>query len=279
MSLLARLDRLPLSRPHYRLLFIGGLGYTFDGMDASIVSFLLPSIQPLWHLTNAQLGAVSSAGIFGYLFGAVTAGIVADRFGRRIVMMGALGWYALFTVVAAFAPNFLFFVAARTLCGFGTGAESAIIAPFLSEFVPSRQRGWFIGTLAGFFSFGFVGAALLARFVVAGSPHGWRTAQLLTALPVVMLLWWRRVLPESPRYLLSRGRVTEADAVVSALERSIVATTQQPLPQATGDDAAGVVQTRHTPGDALRFLWGPTMARRTAVVWLLWFVQTFSFYG
>src|SRR3954453_22678294 len=106
MNLLARLDRLPLSRPHYRLLVIGGLGYTFDGMDASVVAFLLPSIQSLWHLTNAQLGAASSAGIVGYLFGATAAGVLGDRFGRRIVMMSALGWYALFTVIAAFAPSY-----------------------------------------------------------------------------------------------------------------------------------------------------------------------------
>lgn len=100
-------------------------------------------------------------------------------------------------------PNFPFFLAARACSGFGTGAESAIIAPFLSEFVPAARRGWFVGTLAGFFSFGFVAAAFMARFVVAGSPNGWRIAQLLTALPIAMLLWWRRALPESPRYLLA----------------------------------------------------------------------------
>ena len=229
MNLLTRLDRLPLSRPHYRLLLIGGLGYTFDGMDASVLAFLFPSIQPLWHLSNTQLGTISSAGILGYLFGATAAGIAGDRFGRRIVMMGALGWYAIFTVVAAFAPNYPFFLAARALCGFGTGAESAIIAPFLSEFVPARQRGWFIGTLAGFFSFGYVGAALLARFVVAASTDGWRIAQVLTAVPIVMLLWWRRALPESPRYLLAKGRDAEAERVVRALEHDVQQAIGRPL--------------------------------------------------
>jgi len=279
MSLPARLDRLPISRPHYRLLFIGGLGYTFDGMDGAVVAFLLPSIQPLWHLTNAQLGTVSSAGIFGYLFGAMTAGIVGDRFGRRIVMMGALGFYALFTVVAAFAPGFSFFLAARSLAGFGNGAEAAIIAPFLSEFVPARQRGWFIGTLAGFFSFGFVGAALLARFVVVASPDGWRIAQLFTALPVMLLLWWRRALPESPRYLLAQGRQHEAEAVVKALERGVEIATGRPLAKVVSDEASLTAQTQTTVVDAIRFLWSGAMARRTAVVWLLWFVQTFSYYS
>ena len=105
------------------------------------------------------------------------------------------------------------------LAGLGTGAESAIIAPFLAEFVPPARRGWFLGALAGFFSFGFVGAALIGRFVVPLSDAGWRWAQVGTALPVLMVLWWRRSLPESPRYLLLRGRTAEAEPVVADFER------------------------------------------------------------
>src|SRR5262249_54036753 len=159
-----------------------------------------------------------------------------------IVMMGALGFYALFTVVAAFAPGFSFFLAARSLAGFGNGAEAAIIAPFLSEFVPARQRGWFIRTLAAFFSFGFVGAALRCRFVVVAWPDGWGIAQLFTALPVMLLLWWRRALPESPRYLLAQGRQHEAEAVVKALERGVEIATGRPLAKVVSDEASLTAQ-------------------------------------
>ena len=106
MHLLARLDRLPLSRPHYVLLIMGGLGYTFDGMDAAIVAFLLPSVQQEWGLSTAQLGIIGSATPFGFLFGAALAGILGDRIGRRKVMMYALVFYCAFTLVAASAPSF-----------------------------------------------------------------------------------------------------------------------------------------------------------------------------
>ena len=100
----------------------------------------------------------------------------------------------------------------------GTGAESAIIAPYLAEFVARRYRGSFTGALAGFFSFGFVAAALLGYFIVPAYDNGWRIVLVITAVPVVMLLWWRRALPESPRWLESRGREKEAEAVLDKIE-------------------------------------------------------------
>lgn len=280
MALLARLDRLPLSRPHYGLLVIGGLGYTFDGMDSAVVAFLLPSAQQVWNLDNAHLGLIGSATPFGFLFGATLAGLLGDRIGRKKVMMYALGFYAVFSVLGAFAPNYEVFLAARVLAGAGAGAESAIIAPFLSEFVPAARRGWFVGALAGFFSFGFVMAALIGRFVVPTFDDGWRIAQLITALPIVMLLWWRRVLPESPRYLLQNGRHAEAEAVVADLERRVEKATGRPLPPVAEAAARPAVATpKVNLVSAMKFLWAPAMARRTAVIWLVWFVITFSYYG
>ncbi|MEV0199118.1 MFS transporter [Nonomuraea sp. NPDC050691] len=280
MTLLTRLDRLPLSRPHYLLLLIGGLGYTFDGMDSAVVAFLLPSAQDAWGLDNGQLGLIGSATPFGFLFGATVAGLLGDRIGRKKVMMYALAFYAVFSVIAAAAPSYEVFLVARVLAGAGAGAESAIIAPFLSEFVPARRRGWFIGALAGFFSFGFVLAALIGRFVVPTMDNGWRIAQVLTAVPIVMLLWWRRSLPESPRFLVQQGRHEEAEAVVADLERRVERATGRALPPAPESDAPPVSETpKVNLLSALRFLWSPAMARRTAVIWLIWFVITFSYYG
>ncbi|MFD7136461.1 MFS transporter [Streptomyces sp. NPDC059894] len=281
MSLTARLDRLPLSRPHYALLLIGGLGYTFDGMDSAVVAFLMPSAQEAWDLGNGALGLIGSASPFGFLFGAALAGILGDRIGRRKVMMWALAFYAFFSLVAAVAPNYEIFLGARVLAGAGAGAESAIIAPFLSEFVPAARRGWFVGALAGFFSFGFVAAALIGRFVVPTVPEGWRVAQVITALPVVMLLWWRRTLPESPRYLMARGRHQEAERIVTDLEDRVRAAIGKPLPPVPVQDAAAIAPVRSAPSlpTALRYLWSGAMARRTAITWLIWFVITFSYYG
>lgn len=289
MSVLARLDRLPLCRPHYYLLLIGGLGYTFDGMDGAIVAFLLPSARSEWGLSTGELGIIGSATPFGFLFGAAVAGLLGDRIGRKKVMMYALLFYTIFTVFAAVAPSFEVFLVARVLAGVGAGAESAIIAPYLSEFVPAARRGWFIGALAGFFSFGFVAAAVLGRLVVPTIEGGWRWVQVITALPILMLLWWRRSLPESPRYLMLKGRTDEAERIVADFERRAELATGRPLPPmlapASGSVGAGVQEPpaagRRELGllAALRFLWSPTMARRTAVVWTLWFVITFAYYG
>jgi putative MFS transporter len=279
-TIAARLDRLPLSRAHGALLVIGGLGYTFDGMDAAVVAFLLPSIQSLWGLSGAELGIVGSATPFGFLFGALLAGWLGDRFGRKVVMLWALAFYAIMSLAAAVAPTYELFVAARVLAGLGTGAESVIIAPFISEFIPPKRRGLLIGSLAGFFSFGFVMAALIGRFVVPLGADGWRWAQVITAVPILMLLWWRRSLPESPRYLQSRGREEAAEAVVTAFEARVQRATGTELPPVPAEQF--VIEAHDGKVNlltALKAMWSGPMRRRTAVVWVIWFVITFCYYG
>lgn len=280
MSITGRLDRLPISRPHFGLLLIGGLGYTFDGMDAAIIAFLLPSVREEWGLSSAQLGLIGSATPFGFFFGAILSGWLGDRFGRKNVMMWALALYAIMTLGAALSPSFGVFLVFRVLAGLGTGAESVIIAPFISEFIPPRRRGMFIGSLAGFFSFGFVGAALIGRFVVPLGEHGWRWAQVLTALPILMLLWWRRSLPESPRFLLSQGRAEEAESVVSRLEDRVRKAIGRELPP-VAEEQFTITEHRAkiNPWTALRAMWSAPMRRRTSVIWVTWFVITFCYYG
>src|SRR3984885_8996762 len=172
----ARIKRIPFSSFHRRLLLMGGLGYTFDAMDAAVLAFLLPVLRTQWSLSSVQTGVLGSGTFIGY------------------------------------------FLATRIVAGLGTGAESAIVAPFLSEFVARRYRGAFTGSLAGFFSFGFVAAALLGYFVIPLAPNAWRVVMVITALPIVMLLWWRRALPESPRWLEARDGHAAADAIGSRRE-------------------------------------------------------------
>jgi putative MFS transporter len=285
-DLLARVERLPMSRPHLRLLFQGGLGYTFDGMDGAVVAFILPSATAVFALTGREQGLLASSTLMGFLVGALAAGILGDRIGRRRVMMYALVLYALASVVAALAPNWPVLFAFRVIAGIGTGAESAIIAPFLSEFVPSRFRGRFIGSLAGFFAFGFVFAALLGYFLVPPFIEGWRIVQLITALPIVLVLWWRRALPESPRYLLAKGRVAEAEAVVAKLESQVELATGRPLPPpVAGTEPTTAPATERVAGPigsglrAVLWLWRGPMAKQTATTWALWFSITFAYYG
>ena len=280
MEILRRLERLPMSRVHLVLLFAGGLGYTFDAMDGAVIAFILPPVTALWQLSDSQTGLLGSALLIGFLFGALLAGTLGDLIGRRRIMLYALGIYCLASLVAAASPTWEFLFVMRVLAGVGTGAESAIIAPFLAEFIPGKYRGLFVGSLAGFFSFGFVAAALLGRFLVPASPDGWRLVQVITALPIVLLLWWRRSIPESPRWLLEHGRASDAERVVAALEERVARATGRPLPPPESVPMPAPTPPRGgSLGRNLAALWSRGMARSTGMVWVLWFALTFAYYG
>lgn len=275
----ARVERLPFGLFHRRLLLMGGLGYTFDAMDAAIIAFVLPVLRAEWSLTSVQTGVLASGTFIGYFFGALSAGTLGDLIGRRAVMMWALALYSAASVVSAMTTGWPAFLASRVVAGIGTGAESAIIAPYLAEFVARRYRGSFTGALAGFFSFGFVAAALLGYLIVPALGDGWRIVLLITALPVGMLLWWRRALPESPRWLESRGRVEHAHRVLLRIEDEFTrrGVALPPL--------ADVALPPPTPASAgtlagnLRALWIRRQARITAMTWLMWLSITFSYYA
>ena len=281
-SISARIERMPFSRFHRRLLLMGGLGYTFDAMDAAVLAFLLPVLRQGWHLTSVQTGVLGSGTFIGYFVGAMLAGMLGDLIGRRRVMMWALVIYCVASLASAAAHDWPFFLATRIVAGLGTGAESAIVAPFLSEFVARRYRGAFTGSLAGFFSFGFVAAALLGYFVIPLAPEAWRVVMVITALPIVMLLWWRRALPESPRWLEARGRHAEAEAIIAAAEAEMLADGMHldPLPpDAATDGAVPIAAERASVVANVKALWSRPLARITAMTWLMWLSITFSYYA
>ncbi|GAA1497121.1 MFS transporter [Paeniglutamicibacter kerguelensis] len=277
LSVIERMENMRVASPHYKLAMIGGLGLLFDGMDGSLVSYVLPIITPLWNLTGGQTGLIGSSLLIGILIGALVAGVLGDRIGRRKVMMYALAFYAVATAIAAFSVNWEMFFALRVLAGIGLGAEAAIIPTFISELIPAAKRGLFVGSVAGFFSLGYLCAALIGTFVVAPMAQGWRIGQLVTALPVVLLLWWRRVLPESPRWLIAQGRVAEAEEIATNLENGKLAANR---PTA---DATVVASARGQRSTTKLFRHAELFARdqlkRTIVLWVLWIAVTFSFYG
>jgi len=195
-------------------------------------------------------------------------------------MMHALAIYALATLVAALARNWQFLFAWRVIAAVGTGAESAIIAPFLAEFIQPKHRGRFVGSLSGFFSFGFVFAALLGYFVVPRWHDGWRIVQVAGSLPIVMLLWWRRALPESPRWLIQRGLSGEAAAEVAKIEARLTERERESLPPLHTVQVAPVAAEQGgTFSKNLAALFSGTMARTTIMLWGLWIAITFSYYG
>lgn len=271
----SRVERIPDNRYNKRLLVISGLGYTFDAMDMAIVAFVLPVVMGLWNLTSAETGLLGSSVLIGYFIGALFAGYFGDKFGRKNVIMWTLVIYSVATIISAFATSWDQFFWVRIIAGIGTGGESAIIAPYLSEFIASKFRGKYVGALSGFFSFGYVGAAVLAYFVIPISEHGWRIALLITALPIFLVIYWRKTLPESPRWLESKGKLTEADRVMSEIERKVEEEIGSKLPEPTPKQA------QPAAAEKANFftLWKRPFVKSTIMLWVLWFSIVFAYYG
>ncbi|MHA6738524.1 MFS transporter [Rhodococcus erythropolis] len=284
-ALLSRLDNLEPGKAHRRLMLMGGLGYTFDSFDGALMGYALSALIIIWHIPSETGGWLLSSIFFGYLVGALVAGVLADRFGRRKLMMSSLLIFCVCSLLMGTANSLPELFVWRALAGVGIGAETALIAPYISEFLPARVRGKFVTRTVGFLAFGYILAGVVAPLVISPNPAvGWRIAAVLCALPVVLLLWWRRKLPESPRYLLSKGRNAEAAAVVENMERESGVNPAVDSPDAfdTVTDppqSSPSVTSRRGVLAPLAGLWRGGLARTTLVIWLLWFVLIGVNYG
>jgi putative MFS transporter len=278
-SVAARLERLPFCGFHKKLLFMGGLGYTFDAMDSSSMAFVLPAITKAWSLSTLQTGLIASSTYTGFFFGALLAGLCGDLFGRRFVMMTALVIFCIASLISSQVDHWQAFYAVRIFAGFGAGAESAIVAPFLSEFVARKYRGAFTGALAGFFAIGYVISAVLGNLIIPHVEDGWRAVVIITSLPIFILLWWRRALPESPRWLESRGRLAEANATLDKIEAQVLKEGRsfEPVPESILYPVDST--NRASFFGNLTAIWSPKLRRSTAMSWTMWFAIAFSYYA
>lgn len=271
-SLSERLDELPLTGTHWRIVLLSGIGWLFDAMDVGLVAFVLVSLGHDWQLSRTQLGLVASAGFLGMFVGALLAGRLADRYGRRTLFLANLLIYSIGTLLSAFAwdlPSLLLF---RFLTGIGLGGELPVAAALVSEFAPARQRGRLLVILESFWAYGWILAAVIGLLVVPQLPTwGWRVAFLIGALPALTATYLRRSLPESPRYLDVIGRHEEALALLRTLER---AAGLPPVPVTTTP-----VPVRPSFAQQFRALWSRQLVRRTLMLWILWFGIIFAYYG
>ena len=140
-TFVARLDRVPLNRFHWRLLILSGLGWMFDAMDVLMLSFLLTPIRAEFKLDATGVGLVASATFVGMFLGAAAAGRLADRYGRRTVFTTTLVIFSIGSLLSALAPTFETLLAARIIAGLGLGGELPVVATLVSELSPRAQRG------------------------------------------------------------------------------------------------------------------------------------------
>lgn len=222
-----RLDALRWSRWHRRVVLALGITWILDGLEASLVANLAPSLGDArtLGLSATQIGLANTLYLVGQVVGALVFGHLTDRLGRKRLFLVTLGLYLVATALSGLAPSFLAFVALRTLAGAGIGGEYSAINSAIDELVPARLRGRIDLAINGSY---WVGVALGAGVtLVVLDPRvvplaiGWRLAFGLGALLGLGILLVRRDLPESPRWLLHHGRVREASAVVERIEAEV----------------------------------------------------------
>lgn len=271
--LLERLERLPVGSFHYKLLAVTGLGWLFDAMDTGLISFVLPILAKDWGLAPEQMGWIGSAGFIGMALGAVIAGTIADRIGRKLVFSLTVILYSLATGACALSWNYESLMIFRFLVGFGLGGELPVAATLMTEYAPTKLRGRFIVLLESFWGLGWLAAACIAYLLIPR--YGWQIAFFIGALPAVYVFMIRLHMPESVRYLISRSRIREAQEIVLMLEKKLKVESG-PFAEELSDVEKGTADVAEARFSSL---WSGMFARRTLMLWLAWFGINFSYYG
>ena len=223
----ARLDRLPWSRWHWKVVIALGVSWLLDGLEVTVVGALGPTLgrDDTLGLSAGQVGWAASAYIAGAVLGALVFGRLADHLGRKKMFMATLAVYLFATVLTAFSFNFASFAFCRFLTGFGIGGEYAAINSAIDELIPARVRGAVDLGVNGTFWIGAALGAFLSIFLLdtnlISAELGWRLAFGLGAILGFAILLVRRHVPESPRWLIRHGRFDEAHRVVEAIEKEI----------------------------------------------------------
>jgi putative MFS transporter len=255
------------------IFLIGGLGYVFDAWDVTLNGFLIPLVGPAWHLAPVMKGWVGTSNLIGMAVGAVVWGAIADAIGRTRAFSLTLLMFSVFSLAGAASPDFVTFCVFRFLAGIGLGGCIPVDYALVGEFTPAKFRGrvltamdfwWPVGaTLCG-----IVSTALLAF-------GNWRLLLVVMVLPALLLVWVRRSVPESPMYLMRRGREEQAQSVIESLVRR---TGAQREPWRLPDPAPMPGMTLAALGRQVRQLWRFS-AGITSAAWALFLTVFVVYYG
>lgn len=223
-----------------KLLGLAGTGWMFDAMDVGILSFVIAAIALDWNLTPTEMGWIGSVNSIGMAVGAFVFGMLADRVGRKQVFMMTLILFSVASGFSALTTTLTAFLLLRFLVGAGLGGELPVASTLVSESVEAHERGKVVVLLESFWAVGWIVAALIAYFIIPD--FGWRIALIITALPAFYAIYLRRNLPDSPKF------EAEGKPKQSALKK-------------------------------VQALWSREYARRTSMLWIVWFTVVFSYYG
>jgi len=225
-----RLDRLPISRFHKRIFWLIGAGMFFDGYDLYVGTSVLGATLAGGFSTLAQNAQFVSFTFIGMTIGALVAGFLGDAYGRRFTYQFNLLLFGIASLGAALAPSMEWLVAARFVMGLGLGAEIVVGYSSLTEFVPPASRGKWLALMAMIVVCGLPATILLGSVMIP--LVGWRAMFVIAGIGALIVWYLRKALPESPRWLESKGRTAEAAVLVADIERECGASSL-PAPSAT----------------------------------------------
>lgn len=271
----ARLERLPMTSYQRWLFSIIATAWFFDSMDLGIMTFVLGSIKTEFGLTAAQTGLLASSSFVGMFLGAGIAGMLADRFGRKPVFQVSMIFWGVGSLMCGLSNSVNELMAWRVVLGFGMGMEFPIGLAMVSEIVPAKSRGRYVAILEGFWPLGFIAAGITAYFCLP--LIGWRGIFIALSIPAVFVFIVRRYIPESPRWLEDAGRYEQADSVTSHIEKRVMAVLKSTSLPPVAPASVGVGRAdRRT---SFSELWQGVYAKRTLMVWTLWFFALLGYYG
>src|SRR4051794_25502243 len=233
----ARLDRLPIGSFHYRIFGLVGAGMFFDGYDLYVAGGVLAALIQTKFSTLPQNLQFISLTFVGMTIGSLATGFLGDRFGRRFTYQVNLLIFGLASLAAAFAQDMNQLIACRFVQGLGLGAEIVVGYSTLTEFVPPRSRGRWLAFMAFLVVAGFPAPSLLGYLIIPN--FGWRPMFVIAGIGSLVVWYLRKNLPESPRWLETKGRSEEAEALMRQIEAE--AASAGPLPAPAPAPAAPLV--------------------------------------
>ena len=263
--LLARLERLPISRWHVKARLTMGVATFFDAFDVLAIAYVLPVLAGTWKLTPQKAGLLISASFLGQIFGSLFFGWLAERIGRVRTATITIAEYACFGLLCTLSWSFASLFTLRVIQGFGLGGEVPVAAAYINEISRARGRGRFFLLYEMIYPIGLVTAGILGYFIVPR--FGWRVMFLMDAVPALLVFFLIKVLPESPRWLIAHGRFKEAGQVIAQIERGVLDSGRElaPLPPVPASSSSLPAKTT-----SWAELFRGIYRRRTFVVWGLW---------
>lgn len=262
--LIARMERVPFTAWHAKARIVMGSATFFDAYNALSLAFALPILIRLWHITPTESGFLIGISYVGQLAGALLFGWLAEKYGRVRSASAAVAVMSVMSLACAFAGNFPALFACRLMQGIGVGGEMPVAATYINELSRARGRGRFFLLYEMIFPLGLMATGQIGSWLVPLA--GWQIMFIIGGVPGLLIAWAVARLPESPRWLISKGRTAEAEAIVNRIEASA----KHPLSEAGQPPPAAIEAAAARPRGKWSEVLASSCRSRTVVVWILW---------